>query len=152
MSLLVQTKRFKAAVESAGFSDLISDYGQMRSDGTAYGMLLETGQGLMGGTPWQYGERYIENSPFFYFDRIATPLLMIHGAEDPFVQPFLADQVFVGLRRLGKEVEYAKYGGEAHWLTSYENQVDACSRIISWFDRFLKTSERAANADAEMVH
>ena len=152
MSLLVQTKRFKAAVESGGFSDLISDYGQMRSDGTAYGMLLETGQGLMGGTPWQYGERYIENSPFFYFDRIATPLLMIHGAEDPFVQPFLADQVFVGLRRLGKEVEYAKYGGEAHWLTSYENQVDACSRMISWFDRFLKTSERAANADAEMVH
>jgi dipeptidyl aminopeptidase/acylaminoacyl peptidase len=152
MSLLVQTKRFKAAVESAGFSDLIADYGQMRSDGTAYGMLLETGQGLMGGTPWQYRERYIQNSPFFYFDRIETPLLMIHGAEDPFVQAYLADQVFVGLRRLGKEVEYAKYGGEAHWLTSYENQVDAWSRIISWFDRFLKAPEHAPNADAGMVH
>ena len=100
----------------------------------------------MGGTPWQYGNRYIQNSPFFYFDRIETPLLLVHGADDPFVPAFLADQVFVGLRRLGKEVEYAKYGGEAHWLTSYENQVDAACRILSWFSRFLKPPETAVDA------
>ena len=54
----------------------------------------------MGGTPWEFRERYIENSPFFYLDRVETPLLLIHGAEDTASAPFNADQVFVGLRRL----------------------------------------------------
>jgi len=42
------------------------------------------------------------------FERLETPLLIIHGAEDKAVAPFLGDQVFGALRRLGKDVEYAK--------------------------------------------
>jgi dipeptidyl aminopeptidase/acylaminoacyl peptidase len=140
LSLIVQTKRFKAALESDGMGDLISAYGQMQRDGTAFQTsITEQGQGLMGGTPWQFRERYIENSPLFYFDRVETPLLIVHGAEDKTVAPFLGDQVFVTLRRLGKDVEYAKYEGEDHsplnW--NYANQVDFCSRMIAWFDKYL---------------
>jgi len=54
--------------------------------------------------------------------------------------------VFVGLRRLGKTVEYVKYGGEDHsplyW--SYANQVDFCNRMITWFGRYLKTNSAEA--------
>jgi len=94
----------------------------------------------MGGTPWEVRDRYIANSPVFYFDRIQTPLLVMQGADDETVAAFLGDEVFVGLRRLGKEVEYAKYGGEGHsplnWR--YANQVDYCHRVIAWFDAHLK--------------
>ena len=80
----------------------------------------------MGGTPWEFRDRYIENSPIFFLDRIDTPLLIAHGGEDRTVSPFLGDELFVALRRLGKEVEYAKYEGEGHspiyW--SYPNQLD----------------------------
>jgi dipeptidyl aminopeptidase/acylaminoacyl peptidase len=145
MSLLVQTKRFRAAIEADGAADLIGEYGAMDGAGNAFGIsALEGGQGLMGGTPWQERERYIENSPIFYLDRLETPLLIVHGAEDTTVASFLGDELFVGLRRLGKEVQYAKYIGEGHsplaW--GYGNQVDLSNRMIAWMDRYLKAADR----------
>jgi dipeptidyl aminopeptidase/acylaminoacyl peptidase len=145
MSLLVQTKRFRAAIEADGAGDLVGEYGAMDDGGNAFGIsALEGGQGLMGGTPWQERERYIENSPIFYLDRLETPLLIVHGARDTTVAPFLGDELFVSLRRLGKEVQYAKYDGEGHsplaWR--YGNQVDLSNRMIAWMDRYLKPGDR----------
>ena len=54
----------------------------------------------------------------------------------PFV--FLAEEVFVDLRRLGKEVVLARYEGEGHSLESYPNQVDYVNRMLAWFDQHLK--------------
>jgi dipeptidyl aminopeptidase/acylaminoacyl peptidase len=90
MALIVQTKRFKAAMEADGMADLIGMYGEMDQAGSAYGTPnLEHGQNRLGGTPWEVRERYIENSPIFYLDRVETPLLILHGAEDTEVAPFL---------------------------------------------------------------
>jgi dipeptidyl aminopeptidase/acylaminoacyl peptidase len=141
ISLLVQSPRFKAAVMRAGMGDLVSGYGHLAPDGTNYGLAWsESGQGRMGGHPWEYRERYLENSPIFYLDRVKTPLLIIHGSEDDAVPAFLADQIFTGLRRLGKPVTYARYSDEGHWegSWSYVNQIDAMQRTIAWFDRHLK--------------
>ena len=145
LALIAQSPRFKAAVMRAGTGDLIGSYGQLSPDGTNYGLpWAENGQGRMGGSPWEYRERYIENSPFFYLDRVRTPLLIIHGAEDHAVAPFLADQIFVALRRLGQTVTYARYGGEGHWegVWSYADQIDYANRVIAWFDRYLKGEGR----------
>jgi dipeptidyl aminopeptidase/acylaminoacyl peptidase len=141
LSLIVQSKRFKAAVVEDGTADLISAYGEMNENGAAFGTsIAEQGQELMGGTPWDYRDRYIENSPIFFLDRVQTPVLIVHGGSDTAVAVFLGDETFVGLRRLGKEVEYAKYEKESHspsyW--SYANQLDLCHRIITWFDDHLK--------------
>jgi dipeptidyl aminopeptidase/acylaminoacyl peptidase len=145
LSLTVQTKRFKAAVSSAGFGDLIAFYGEMSKDGVAYGAgVIEQRQGQLGGTPWQYRERYIENSPVSYLDRVETPLLILHGSDDTVVAPFLSDEVFVGLRRLGKEVEYANYEAEGHVVLGHTNFMDYCQRIIDWFDNHLKKPEDQA--------
>ena len=119
----------------------------MDKNGTSYGVgLLEHGLDAMGGTPWEFRQRYIENSPLFYLDRIETPLLIVHGEADTTVPSAQSDEVFVGLRRLGKEVEYAKYEGEGHsplyW--SYAHQVDFCGRMIGWFDKFLKPKKTAS--------
>lgn len=140
LSLIVQTSRFRAAVDSAGPSDLISDYGAMEKDGSAGAIgWAETGQGGMEGTPWQFRDRYIENSPIFYLDRVVTPLLIIQGELDQAVPPWQADQVFVGLRRLGKEVVYAKYAGEEHWEGTWSaaNAEDYWNRVLTWFDKHL---------------
>jgi len=68
--------------------------------------------------------------------------LIMHGSRDMNVSPFLDDEVYVGLRRLGKVVEYAKYEGEDHspvyW--SYAHQIDFCNRMISWFEKYVKGS------------
>jgi len=59
--------------------------------------------GKHGGSPWEFRDRYIENSPLFYIDRAQTPLLIIHGDLDTAVPYEQAEEVFVALRRLGKE-------------------------------------------------
>jgi len=138
VSLIVQTKRFRAAIELNGFANLLGFYGEMDQRGTSFGTSSETGQELVGGTPWQVRDHYIENSPIFYLDRVETPLLVVHGAEDDIVAPFLGDELFVDLRRLGKEVEYAKYNNEGHSLDSYDNQLDVWQRMIAWLNQYLK--------------
>ena len=140
LALLVQTRRFRAAVEIAGMADLLTDYGEMASDGTAFSSsVLEHGQDALGGSPWEVRERYIENSPLLFFDRVETPLLLVHGELDSAVSPYLGDQAFVALRRLGKEAEYAKYSGEEHDPATWSSfhQLDLWARMIRWFDTYL---------------
>lgn len=144
LSLLVQTARFKAAVCSGGLGNIIGHYGFMMRDGSSsWAAYQEEALGL-NGPPWQFPNKYIENSPSFYLDRVQTPLLLVHGAEDNVAPSFLADEIFVGLRRLGKEAEYAKYEGEGHWEGAWGhiNQVDYLNRIIDWFDKYLKNDRR----------
>jgi dipeptidyl aminopeptidase/acylaminoacyl peptidase len=140
LSLIVQTKRFKAALEMDGPGNLVGLYGAMDSQGAAFGTALERVFDAMGGTPWEFRDRYIENSPVFYLDRIETPLLVVHGENDNYVPSFLAAEVFVGLRRLGRQVEYARYQGSGHdpAVWSYPNQLDLCNRMIAWFNQYLK--------------
>jgi dipeptidyl aminopeptidase/acylaminoacyl peptidase len=147
IAVITETTRFQAAMMSAGLANMFAGYGEMREDGTAYGLaVIEHGQFQVKGTPWEKPELYLENSPVFRFDRVETPLLITHGAADSAVNVSLADEVFVGLRRLGKEVEYARYTGEEHHQAQwrYPNQVDYWNRTIAWFDRFLKKAPAAA--------
>jgi dipeptidyl aminopeptidase/acylaminoacyl peptidase len=142
-ALLVQTTRFKAAVASAGNANLFTEYLQLANDGGAFGIgWAETGQGRMAGTPWQYRDRYLENSPIFFFDRVTTPVLIVHGGLD---RSQFADEAFVALRRLGKEVTYARYEGEEHWPGTWgrANVTDYWDRVIDWFDRHLPATTNA---------
>ena len=141
LALLVQTQRFNGAIMRGGFGDLGGLYGQLSLDGRSHNLpWVEEGQGSMGGSPWEVRERYVENSPLTYLDRVTTPLLIVHGGEDKTVGPFLADEIFVGLRRLDKRVEYARYAGEGHWEAGWSlpNQLDYLNRVIAWFDRHVK--------------
>jgi dipeptidyl aminopeptidase/acylaminoacyl peptidase len=147
LSLIVQTTRFKAAIMRAGYGNIISMYGAMGKNGSPRGQALyekDAGHLGLGGTLWQFRDRYVENSPVFYLDKVETPLLIIHGSSDIDAAVHLADETFVDLRRLGKKVVYARYGGEAHNEISwgYANQVDYVNRIINWFDSHLKVTSR----------
>src|SRR5207237_10812020 len=53
-----------------------------RSSDLATGGYYEHGQGNLGGTPWEYRERYLANSPIYQFDQIETPLLIGQGNKD----------------------------------------------------------------------
>ncbi len=149
LSVLVQTGRFKAAVVSAGFSNLIGSYSDMSADGTAWRIgWVEESQGRMGGSLWQHRNRFIDNSPLFVMDRIATPILLIHGTADSVVQLHEANEVFLSLRRLGKTVQYVQYAGEGHNMVGSENIVDRSERIARSFDKFIRPSQDGADGRA----
>lgn len=130
---------FKAAVISAGISNLISystyfdpQHPDFRSGWT------ESGQGDMGGTLWQQRERYIRNSPLFDFDKIDCPVLIIQGTKDASCYPE-AGPMYAALRRLGKTAAMALYD-EDHWQGTWkeENLEDYYNRCIQWFEKYLK--------------
>ncbi|HEX9483968.1 MAG TPA: prolyl oligopeptidase family serine peptidase [Gemmatimonadaceae bacterium] len=141
LALLVQTTRFRAAVMRGGLGDLLAQYGVVEPSGWARGLMLS--DSWMGGSVWEQRERFIENSPIYYFDRIRTPLLMIHGEAETTVPIFLADQVFAGLQRLGKDVEYARYAGENHaeHVWRYVDQSDYLARMLRWFEFHLQSHQ-----------
>jgi dipeptidyl aminopeptidase/acylaminoacyl peptidase len=112
LSLIVQTDRFKAAVDRMGTGNLISQYTQMTESGNS--IYMATMPQRTGGSLWEKRDKFIDNSPIFFFDRVQTPLLIIQGTEDRQVMVARSDEVFVSLRFLGKEVEYARYVGESH--------------------------------------
>ena len=143
LALATLSHRFKAVVDIDGLSNLITAYGHLEPNGNSFGVAWsERGQAQMGGSPWAVRDKYIENSPYFYLDRMDAPLLIVHGTNDATVPSFLADELFVALRRLGKDVEYARYLGENHsaiyW--KYPNQVDFCRRLVSFLGRRLGKS------------
>jgi dipeptidyl aminopeptidase/acylaminoacyl peptidase len=119
-----------------GMGNLSSHYGLMLKNGMPLSVgWAEQGQGHMGGPPWEFPDRYVKNSPVFYFDKIQTPLLINQGGMDMY--PFESDAVFVGLRRLGKNVVYVRYENEGHGIELYTNRVDYWNRLIEWFDSHL---------------
>jgi dipeptidyl aminopeptidase/acylaminoacyl peptidase len=145
LSLIVQTTRFRAAVSRAGTGDLPASFLSLGLEGDAaggntFGAAWARGQGRMRGTPWERWDEYHDNSPIHYLDRIRTPLLVIQGTADNATAPHLADEIFVGLQELGREVEYARYVNEGHgepeW--AYPNQLDYLTRVVAWFDAHLR--------------
>jgi len=145
-SLLVQSNRFHAAIASAGFSDWIATTFELSADGAAYGLhVAEERFGGIGATPWDRPDRYIVNSPFWYLDRVRTPILIVHGTSDTAVNVFNSQMTFAALRRLGKDVEFVSYAGEPHGPSAgwrYANQLDYIERALGWFDRYLKVGGR----------
>jgi dipeptidyl aminopeptidase/acylaminoacyl peptidase len=135
-SLIVQSSRFKAAVATSGIVDLVSFYGTLWPRGIDWTGFTETEQGRIGGTPWQYRRRYIENSPFYFLDRVKTPVLLEYGADD-FAANFNMPEAFIGLRRLGKEATLLQYAGEGHTLVRDVNQIDFTNRMLAWFAKYL---------------
>ncbi len=124
---------------SAGLGNMVDAALQFRPEsGTDASFWTEGGQGLMGGTLWEERQRYLENSPVLYLDSVRTPLLVVHGEDDDAFPVQLSDQIFVGLRRLGREVEYRRYPGEGHVIGGAENVIDYWRAAIRWFDRYVK--------------
>lgn len=140
--IITETTRFKAAVSAAGRSDAASFFGQLRlwPDGSPdmFGIHIE--EGALGGPPWERPFDYVAASPIFFLDRVETPLLLIYGTEDDAVGVEQGGEMFVGLRRLEKEVTLLRYHGEGHFLTQYSeaNRRDVVARVLAWFEQHLR--------------
>jgi dipeptidyl aminopeptidase/acylaminoacyl peptidase len=139
IGLITQTSRFAAAVAtSPAWPDLFEGYATFK-DGVSMNVgFYEETQGDMGCHPWECRDRYLENSPFFFLDRVTTPLLMERGTDDD--MSVQNGEIFVGLRRLGKEVTSLEYAHEGHALETPANIVDFWERTLEFLDAHLGVS------------
>jgi dipeptidyl aminopeptidase/acylaminoacyl peptidase len=137
--LVTKTDIFKAAEAGAPVPNMVSAYGGIRWwTGLSRQFQYEHTQSRIGGTPWEYPSRYIENSPIFNIDKINTPLLIMHNDADGHVPWYQGIEFFVSLRRLGKPSWFLNYNGEPHWPLKHQNRLDFSIRMAQFFDHYLK--------------
>lgn len=129
-----QTDRFKAAVVGAG----ISDWGLQIGAGE-----LGTQDGaLVGSFGWEEpGAPGCKlSSPISFAFRIRTPVLLLHGEEDPNVPLGQALYLDRALRRHDVEHQLVVYPREGHGIWERAHQIDVLSRTVAWFDKYLVKS------------
>jgi len=68
-------------------------------------------------------------SPINHVENIQSPLLIVHGANDPRVKQAEADQIVVAMREAGLPVEYILAPDEGHGFSQRNNRIAMYARI-----------------------
>ncbi|HWA34093.1 MAG TPA: prolyl oligopeptidase family serine peptidase [Cyclobacteriaceae bacterium] len=137
--LVTRTNLFKAAEAGAPVVNMISAYGGIRWEtGLSRMFQYEHTQSRIGGTLWERPMHFIENSPIFFVDKIQTPLLLLANDADGAVPWYQGIEFYLALRRLNKPVWMLNYNGEPHWPVKRENRMDFQTRMMQFFDYYLK--------------
>jgi dipeptidyl aminopeptidase/acylaminoacyl peptidase len=128
--LAFQPERWAAGVSVVGMSSLVTFL-----EGTAawrrplreaeYGSLAADRDFLVGA------------SPLTHAHRIAAPLLLVHGANDPRVPLGEAQQVHDAVRRNGVRSELIVYEDEGHGLVKQRNRLDAWPKVLTFLSDVL---------------
>ena len=127
--VITQTTRFKAAMSGASLGLVTANYGHDH-----YQLMYELEFGL----PWEYPERWIELSPFSKVEAITTPTLWMGGALDWNVPIINSEQMYIAMKRLGRETQLVVYPGEHHGIRRPSFEKDRLERWLDWYDSHLK--------------
>jgi dipeptidyl aminopeptidase/acylaminoacyl peptidase len=90
------------------------------------------------GDPVKDHEVYENASPIKFIRQAKAPLLVLQGENDIRVPKEEAEQVVAIYKETGKTVDSHFYPQEGHGFAKRENQIDAITRTVAWFDRYLK--------------
>lgn len=142
--VVTQTDLFKAAIAGAPVSNMTSAYSGIRwGTGLARQFQYERGQSRIGPSMFENLDLYLENSPVFFAEKIKTPLLLMHGDKDEAVPWEQSIEMYLAMRRLGKDVIFLQYRDEPHHPQKYPNKIDYTIRMKEYFDYHLKGMEPA---------
>jgi dienelactone hydrolase len=137
--MVTQTKRFRAAEAGAPVGNMTSAYSGIRwGSGMPRQFQYEKTQSRIGPPLYDNPLKYLENSPIFHVKRVETPLLILHDDNDDAVPWYQGIELFLALRRNGKEAYLMNYNGEFHGLRRRHNQKDYAVRMKQFFDFYLK--------------
>lgn len=129
---ITQTDRFKAAVSGAGMFDLAAEFGT--EDDPAY-------DEWFWGTPWENPVKFMEHSPYCYIKHAKTPTLILHGEQDTTDPIDQSKALYRALKYYSVPCSLVSYPTEDHSSWKDNNLKDVLSRVINWFDRYLKKEQ-----------
>ena len=129
MFAVTQTKRFKAAMASAGISNWVSYTGQNKID---QWMLP-----YFGATVYADRAVYAKSSPIELINRVKTPTLVLVGERDAECPAPQSYEFWKGLKTFGVPTELVVFPGEGHHFRDPVNILDETQREVAWFDRYL---------------
>lgn len=131
--------RFAAAVMFVGISNNLSKWGTSDIPEELY--LVHSRKRI-----WNDWEGYLKRSPVYYVDRSQTPILIMHGADDPRVHPAQSMELYrhLKVRKPELPVRLIYYPGEGHGNRNSGSKYDYNLRMLQWFDTYLMTGDKTA--------
>ena len=88
---------------------------------------------------WQW---YLERSPIYWAGQSETPLLIMHGKDDPRVHPAQSMELYRYMKVQGKDVRLVYYPGEGHGNRKVAAQYDYSLRLMRWMDNYLMEGKK----------
>ena len=91
---------------------------------------------------WAAPKVYSDVSAYQNADKIKTPLLIIHGADDanPGTEPVQSPKLFQAIRGMGGTTRLVMLPYEPHWYTAMESNEQVVHEMLAWFDRYVKNA------------
>src|SRR4051794_4278926 len=89
------------------------------------------------GDPKTQGDLLRSLSPLGKLDRIKTPLMVQHGANDTNVPVVEAEQVVANLKRRNVPVEYVLFPDEGHGFRKEKNRITSTVKMVEFFVKHL---------------
>ena len=92
---------------------------------------------VIGGTPEKFPERYQERTPLYQLERLAAPVLIIHGVKDHNVSVEHAYRLERRLRSLEKPVDGWYFSEFTHYFPPAENR-----KVVEDLSKWMKNQSR----------
>ena len=91
---------------------------------------------------WKAKDVYLKVSTFFFADKIKTPLLIMHGADDanPGTTPLQAIKLYEAIRGNGGIARLVMLPHEPHWYSAMESNEQLAYEELAWFDKYVKNA------------
>ncbi|MEM0156525.1 MAG: S9 family peptidase [Thermoplasmataceae archaeon] len=124
---ITQTDRFSAAVGLFGISDWLSFHGVTNIpdwDSIHYNA-----------SPYS-SDLYRKFSALYHLKKVKTPVLLMHGVDDPCVPVGQYLQFYRGLKDLGKEVRLLLFPREGHGFTEKKHIIMNMEETVKWFRKY----------------
>jgi dipeptidyl aminopeptidase/acylaminoacyl peptidase len=134
--LLAQTDLFRAGWAERAPYNLYSDAGTKDEAPWFF-------QAYLGSSHLRDADSYWQASPLRLAEQITAPLAIVHSEEDRRCSIGQAEELFMALKLLDREVEFVRFPGEGHELTRSGSPVHRLQRselLLEWFGRQLAPS------------
>jgi len=89
----------------------------------------------LGGLPWEIADKMHESSPFAHADKVRTPTMILHAAEDRRCPIAMGRMFHQTLLARGVPTQMVVYPDENHGIKQPKHQVDVLNRTLAWFAR-----------------
>jgi dipeptidyl aminopeptidase/acylaminoacyl peptidase len=128
LSLLTRSPSvFRAGIDIAGVADMTMVY-ETAGRGAVVSRL---------GTPETEPDLYRDSSALSFVEQIVSPVMILHGTDDPNVSILQSLRLVDALLAHGKRFEFEVYPGELHFFTRARTWVDAFGKMERFFAEHL---------------
>ncbi len=136
---------YAAAIEFAGVADRAL-FNERTNPNSAIRWQMK-----MGGAAAERPDTYRRANMLLQVDKIHTPLLVMHGEDDPQVPPANAAALAKALQEHHKTVFYFTYPKELHWVSTPADRLDSWGKELAFLEHYINPKIGLTSTSTEEV-